>query len=1022
MAQRLLEVYGRHIGRRPWVGALIGLTVTVGLSFGWLELLRRNPLSKEEDLELMWSIKGGRLEKEIKTVKEFQNKDPWEQKAIVTYALGRGPLKDADVARSDFMEELLTLFKRFHNISVTTKSGLTYTTHDLCARGSIPDASSASPMFPCLVISPLDCFSEYTEALHPSYVQLDKMIDLIFPPAFMATPYATRTSFRTSNPEQIRAEIGKKRFGGLQGCPWWLGAVIFQTTVLGGDLEWNPNRSVLTKVGAFRFIFFMEGPRRAAFRMSLSKPKHTNENDIREALDLFDEAWNSEVEAADARSERVEVANMGMNTVENVNEGLNKPPWVLLITGGCLMNLFINAVFASFRYPLLSRIGVASLGLFPVGLSIGASGGLILLSGMTLNPAMITCLPFLALGLGVDDLFVLIRTLSGLGIDFITENSNSAVIAEVFKRAGVGVTLTSICNVCAFGAGAMLPVPAMSDFCISASITSGMNYLTMMLVIPALLAQEATRIRKRKPEMIGPAGLCHRRLLKRAAEEGKELKELSPEGVVTGATLVNFFLKRRLAPFIYQPVVRVSITLLAVGFICLSVWSIMNKAVGYQPSEIVSTDSKLHRSFELSFDKFTLFPAQLCFVDTDVPSMQKEMLTLYDNITAIGKAQPGDTLPYLSAFYYYLYGQSSKGWTLDSSWKQPSWAPFGIATSNSSLFYQQWASFVKIPLDNASLALLPQNQAFANADVTGAFEFSYVGDTADTPLKFSYFRFYQINLIDNVDYIDSVKQLRSIIDASPLKDKAFAYGGIITFWSVFLELEGVMLQAVAIDLGVIFFITLVLMRSFRAAFLSTAASCMIVLEVYGLCMLFLEYNIFIAAALLASAGISVEFTAHLIASFYLETEHAGSPRSRLSKVLSEVGPPVLQGSMSTMVSILPLAFSPIPFITKYMFAPFALVVAVGMFNGLLVLPALLVLFGGCFTFQGQETDGWEEQDAAQREASAIARQMRPSSLPTALARFTRGGHPDLANSAAVDAKKPADAPQDDDGNGGVVGI
>lgn len=711
---------------------------------------------------------------------------------------------------------------------------------------------------------------------------------------------------------------------------------------------------------------------------------------------------------------------MGMNLIDEINDDLNKPPWVLMMLGGILMNLFITAVFTSFRYPLLSRGRVATWGLLPVMLSLGASGGTVLMLGMTLNPAMITCLPFLAMGLGVDDLFVLIRYLSGLGVDFITEHSNSEVIAEVFKQAGTGVTLTSICNVCAFGAGAVLPVKAMSGFCIAAAISSGMNYLTMMLIVPAFLTWEANRIRTRQPERFFVAEFCHKRALKRAAEQGRELKEVSGHEVVTGATLVNFFLKRRLAPCIFQPFVRVSITVLAIGLICLSVWSVVNKTIGFQAADIVSTDSHLHRAMELSFKYFTLFPSQLCFVDVDVPSAQREMLTLYDNLTATGMTQPGAGPTYLTMFYNtYLYGQGK----LDSnSWMHPTLAPFGTATSNSTLFNQQWRSYATIPLDNPSLALLPQNQAYSNADVTGVFEFSYVGGTSDTSLKFSFFRFFQANLRNDDDYVESIKQLRSMIDASPLKDKAFPYGPIITFFSVFLELENIVMKALAIDLGVIFFITLVLMRSFRAAFVSTAASCMIVLEMYGICMLYTRFNIFIAAALLAGAGISVEFTAHLIASFFLDTEHAKNPKARLSKVLAEVGPPVLQGSMSTLISILPLALSRIPFVVKYLFAPFALVVAIGMLNGLIILPALLVLFSCKQCNTERQCDQWEQEEAEQREAHAIARNMRPGVLPTALARFTQGGHPALEGNVAADRKKPAEEPKEDDANGGVVGI
>merc|ERR1719210_2529112 len=104
-------------------------------------------------------------------------------------------------------------------------------------------------------------------------------------------------------------------------------------------------------------------------------------------------------------------------------------------------------------------------------------------------------------------------------------------------------------------------------------------------------------------------------------------------------------------------------------------------------------------------------------------------------------------------------------------------------------------------------------------------------------------------------------------------------------------------------MGIIALCTLVLLRSVVAALVSSLACALIVLEVYGICMLFLQFNMFIASALLACAGISVEFTAHLVAAFYLEDSG-----------LARTGPAVIQGSLSTLLGILPLAFSPVPFV------------------------------------------------------------------------------------------------------------
>merc|ERR1711865_546553 len=88
-----------------------------------------------------------------------------------------------------------------------------------------------------------------------------------------------------------------------------------------------------------------------------------------------------------------------------------------------------------------------------------------------------------------------------------------------------------------------------------------------------------------------------------------------------------------------------------------------------------------------------------------------------------------------------------------------------------------------------------------------------------------------------------------------------------------------------------------------------------------------------------AAGMSVEFTSHLVAQFSAEK---GNVHDRMSSSLLAVATPILQGTVSTFCAILPLAMSPIPFFIKYSFILTTLTLAVGWFNGQIILPAFLV--------------------------------------------------------------------------------
>ena len=120
-----------------------------------------------------------------------------------------------------------------------------------------------------------------------------------------------------------------------------------------------------------------------------------------------------------------------------------------------------------------------------------------------MNTSMIAALPFKAMGLGVNDMFVLVRYFSELGIDYITDKDESTILGELLAQAGPGTTVTSICNFAAFGCGVLLPIPAMADFCLGAAVIAIMNYVAMLTMFFA-----PGRVRARRTYVLVPPSLA----------------------------------------------------------------------------------------------------------------------------------------------------------------------------------------------------------------------------------------------------------------------------------------------------------------------------------------------------------------------------------------------------------------------------------------------------------------------------------------------------------------------------------
>lgn len=68
--------------------------------------------------------------------------------------------------------------------------------------------------------------------------------------------------------------------------------------------------------------------------------------------------------------------------------------------------------------------------------------------------------PFLTLGIGVDNVFLLLHNYRR-----ITENVQKNEIGLLMKETGMSVVMASINNILSFLAGTILPIPALRDFC-----------------------------------------------------------------------------------------------------------------------------------------------------------------------------------------------------------------------------------------------------------------------------------------------------------------------------------------------------------------------------------------------------------------------------------------------------------------------------------------------------------------------------------------------------------------------------
>uniref|UniRef100_A0A158P8C5 SSD domain-containing protein n=1 Tax=Angiostrongylus cantonensis TaxID=6313 RepID=A0A158P8C5_ANGCA len=105
-------------------------------------------------------------------------------------------------------------------------------------------------------------------------------------------------------------------------------------------------------------------------------------------------------------------------------------------------------------------------------MAVGTTFCLLFLFGIPFNSITLV-MPFLIIGVGSDDVFIIIHAMRKTNKKMSLEDQ----IAETMEEAGPSITVTSVTNILSFGIGVLTPTPAISLFCLYTCVGLAVDFV-----------------------------------------------------------------------------------------------------------------------------------------------------------------------------------------------------------------------------------------------------------------------------------------------------------------------------------------------------------------------------------------------------------------------------------------------------------------------------------------------------------------------------------------------------------------
>ncbi|XP_034936281.1 NPC intracellular cholesterol transporter 1-like [Chelonus insularis] len=574
-----------------------------------------------------------------------------------------------------------------------------------------------------------------------------------------------------------------------------------------------------------------------------------------------------------------------------------------IIIGIILMTLYVQVILSRFNW-VEWRSCLTSAGLLCVGGAFIVAVGLCSLFGVPYGPVH-SSLPFMLMGLGVDDIFVMMASWEeGMSHELIRSKSIDERIAHMLSHAGAAISITSLTDVIAFIIGASTILPSLESFCIYAAVGVFVTFLLQVTFFVAIFTLDVKRIESKR-NGIFPC-IIH---------DNYDISKNDLNQRLSWRVINTFYTK-----VVLKTPGKIIIILITCIFTIVSGMGVYQLKQWFDPDWFLPTDSYLHKFIEVKNREFPTRgkSAAIYIADIDYIMEYSKIMTLIDKLMNMTVVDNLEAWP--QEFAQFVQRHYDKDVTNNSL--------------QSNEFYFYLSKFLFSP----SGGKYQRNFRFDGNLTCGM-------NTPRILLSTINFAFTKFSGPD---------QWIPAMDSTKLAVKEVGFSGYATVWSRIFG-AWVTDKVIAREVTRNIILALICVMATTAVLIAEPQTCIWILLCVSLTLVdicgFMYYwglsiDIVSCIALELAVGLSVDYAAH-VAHAFLNSNAPNNERNRSARALiavRHIGAAVLYGAGSTLLSQSLLAFSE-AYVFRTFFKIFFLVILFGLWHGLLLLPVILSTIG-----------------------------------------------------------------------------